>query len=380
MIDRCDVAVVGAGPAGSAAALALARGGARVVLLDRQRFPRYKTCGGGLVQRATQLAPIDLAPVVERRFQDAVLHLHDTGQRFTSHRPFPIVSMTMRDRLDQLLAGAAAAAGAELRDGCGVRGGDQQADGVRLDTERGPLLAGAVVAADGALGETAKWAGWAGHDRRLLAPALECEVQVDDATMARLADELRFDVGLVPWGYAWVFPKATSLSIGVFTSRRGVHELRRYVDAYLALLGVERPLALERHGYVIPIRPRRQLGRGRVLLVGDAAGVADPVTAEGISHALASGQLAAQAILSSGGEPARSREQYHAALAARLLPELRRARRSARLLYNWVRLRNYFFRHMGQFVVEGVTSVFTGERPYRGAVAAAVRHMVKTLV
>jgi flavin-dependent dehydrogenase len=326
-----------------------------------------------------QLAGVDLTPVIERRFPDATLYLHDTGQRFTSHRPFPIISMTMRERLDQALAQAAVLAGAELRDGCEVTAGTNAPGGVRLETATGPVAAELVIAADGALGTTAKWAGWTDDDGRLLAPALEYEVRVDDAALARLGAELRFDVGHVPWGYAWVFPKAQGLSIGVFTTRRGLKDLRAHVDSYLRYVGVTGPRAVERHGYVIPIAPRRTLARGRVLLVGDAAGVADPVTAEGISNALASGQLAGQAILSSGGDPARSRERYHAALAATLLPELRRARMSAHLLYDWVRMRNFFFRRMGQFVVEGVTSVFTGERPYRGAIGAAVRRLVRVV-
>jgi geranylgeranyl reductase family protein len=378
--DRWDVAVIGSGPAGATAALLLARGGARVALLEREPLPRYKTCGGGLVYRATRLAPLDLSPVVERQFADASLYLHDTGQRFTSHRSFPIVSMTMRDRLDQFLANAAAAAGAELRAPCRVRSGHVSDAGVELDTDGGRLTARIVIAADGALGTTAKWAGWSDGDPRHLAPALEYEVRVDDATMARLGAELRFDVGPVPWGYAWVFPKARGLSIGVFSTRRGAHDLRRYVEAYLELIGLTQPVAMERHGYVIPISPRRELARGPVLLVGDAAGVADPVTAEGISNAIASGRMAADAILLHGGDPTRVGRAYGDALGRELLPELARARRSAALLYDWRRLRNLFFRRMGQFVVEGVTGVFTGERPYRGAVRGAVRHFVRGLV
>jgi len=363
--DRCDVAVIGAGPAGCAAARVLAQGGAKTVLLERERLPRYKTCGGGLVHRAVRAAGVDLTPVVERPFSEATINLHSIGQRFLARRPYTIVSMTMRARLDQHLANAAVDAGAELRSPCGVRHGVLESGGVNLETDGGRLTAGIVIGADGALGETAKWAGWrAEDDGRLLAPALEYEVTVDEPTMQRVGAEARFDIGTVPWGYAWVFPKKHGLSIGVFSSRRGVHDLRHHVDVYLARLGIDRPRAVDRHGYVIPLGPRRRLARGPVVLVGDAAGVADPVTAEGISNALVSGRLAAEAILSSGGEPARLGETYHAALARELLPELRRARRAASLLYEWPRVRNVLFRSMGSRIVDRLTGVFSGEKPY----------------
>jgi geranylgeranyl reductase family protein len=378
--EHFDVAVVGAGPAGSAAALTLARGGARAVILEREALPRYKTCGGGLVYRATQLAGIDLSPVIERRFPEAALYLPDTQQRFTAQRPFPIISTTMRARLDQFLADAAVAAGAELRAPCRVRHGSVGVPGVELDTDGGRLTADVVIGADGALGETARWAGWEdARDRGHLAPALEYEVTADAATMDRVGRELRFDIGSPPAGYAWVFPKGHGLSIGVFSTRRGIHDLRRHADAYLAARGVT-PRAIERHGYVIPLRPRRRVARGPVLLAGDAAGLADPLTAEGISNALASGALAAHAVIMSGGEPTRLGRNYTGALRQEILPELARGRRAAMLLYRSPAVRDFLFRRLGQVIVEGVTGIFTGERPYRGAAVAAARRLARSFV
>jgi flavin-dependent dehydrogenase len=222
-----------------------------------------------------------------------------------------------------------------------------------------------VIAADGATSEVAHKAGW--DDGRHLIPALEHEIQVDDAVLERWACAPRFDVGVVPYGYAWVFPKATHLSVGVVTTHRGQVNLRRYLEQYLQLLGIC-PRAVERHGFVIPVRPRAgPFARHRVLLVGDAAGFADPLTAEGISLAAQSGRLAAEAIVGGELHEARVHALYHAGLRP-LLGELRVARGLARLLYNSPRVRRWVFRRVGQRLVDAITDVFSGVRTYRGAV------------
>src|SRR5256885_1827169 len=280
-----DVAVVGAGPAGATAALTLARRGLSVALLERDALPRYKTCGGGLVGRALALLPPEVERVVERRCGQADLHLLDVNQRYQRYRATrdppsaPIVATTMRERLDHALASAAACAGAALRAPCAVTGVTLEPRHVRLDTNTGPVTAAFVIAADGATGEVARLAG--GGDGRHLIPALEYEARVDDATLDRLARGPRFDVGTGPYGDARGFPQAAHLPLGVLTARRGAINLHGQLEEYLRVIGLA-PQSMERHGFVIPVRPRAgPLARERMLLVGDAAGFADPVTAEG---------------------------------------------------------------------------------------------------
>ena len=111
-----DVAVIGAGPAGGSAALALARNGFDVVLLEKTALPRYKTCGGGVLHRAFKLLPPGAETAVERSFNSVALSFLGTEMNFITTRPQTIVHMTMRADLDGLLARAAVQAGVQLVD------------------------------------------------------------------------------------------------------------------------------------------------------------------------------------------------------------------------------------------------------------------------
>jgi len=158
-VERFDAIVVGAGPAGSTAALRLSRAGARVLLLDRERFPRDKPCGGGLTERAVKQLPVPVDPVVEEvvdRFELGFRY----GTRFERGGERPLVLMTQRRRLDAHLAEAAAAAGADFRDGVRATAlelGEREAT-VRFDGTA--AQAQVVIGADGVNGLTARVLGF----------------------------------------------------------------------------------------------------------------------------------------------------------------------------------------------------------------------------
>jgi flavin-dependent dehydrogenase len=276
--------------------------------------------------------------------------------------------MVMRDRFDAALVAAAEHAGAEVRPCCAVRDIVIRADRIELATMGGPVVARFVVAADGATSETARLAGWS--PPRPCAPALEAEVRVRDVDFARLAGAARFDFGAVAAGYGWVFPKRAHLSIGVCTMRSGVN-LNVSLMRYLEVLGLTRLEHVDKHGFFIPLGPRAEgVVRGRVLLAGDAAGLADPVTGEGISAAIESGTLAAGAVLDGAGEPARVAERYDRALVG-LRREVRIGRVLARLTYDLPRLRRWVFRRRGQALAEGMTDVLMGDRSYASLLSRA---------
>jgi geranylgeranyl reductase family protein len=286
-MERFDAIVVGAGPAGSVTAYLLARAGAKTLLLDRARFPRDKPCGGGLTVRAVRELPVDPAPVVEDSVDTFELGL-DYRRRVERKSSEPLVLMTQRRRLDGFLAEQAASAGADFRDGQKVTGISLEENGVRLNGVRASFLVGA----DGANGVTAKAldvGGLRGHG-----VALEGNSPGRDGFAGRALVQL----GSVPGGYAWIFPKGDHVNVGVGGWDHQGPRLREHLARLCAAYRIDESKLTDVRGHRLPMRaPGSRLARGRALLVGDAAGLIDPLSGDGMYEAFVSARLAAKAVL-----------------------------------------------------------------------------------
>jgi geranylgeranyl reductase family protein len=358
-----DVVIVGSGPAGAQAAINLARHGISVCLVERAIHPRYKTCGGGVLARAAQLLPVDVTPAIDHVCHSVELHFPDRNLSFSTQRSSPVILMTMRSAFDRLLVTEAVRCGAVLQEECLVTGVSIEADRVIVQTGREQISGRFVIAADGADSIVARAGGWPANHSGI--PALECEVPVAPATFARFRGLARFDMDYPRHGYSWVFPKKEHLSVGVLSTRRGNAGLKDEFRSYLRQLGIDHTGPLELHGALIPVQPRPgPLARGRVLLIGDAAGLADPITAEGITHALLSGKLAARALIDGELDPARVADRYSLMLEESILGELRAAGRLAKFFYGYPTVRNLLFRSHAQRFCEKVTDIMMGERRY----------------
>jgi geranylgeranyl reductase family protein len=306
-VKRYDVVVVGAGPAGSVTALRLARAGASVLLLDRATFPRDKPCGGGLTYRAIRELPVDVTPVVEDvvdRFEFSFRY----RLRFERKSAASIILMTQRKRLDAFLAEQAAAAGAELRDGAKVTAVTE--DGaVTVGGET--VRADVVVGADGVNGITTRSLGMKQGYR--YGVALEGNVPYARTSEDRFRGRAVLELAVVPGGYGWVFAKGDHVNVGVGGWESEGPRLREHLARLCAAHEISADAVEETRGYRLPLRRREDaLMQGRVLLAGDAAGLVDPLSGDGMYEAFVSARLAAQAIL--GGDLA----GYPAALNAAL--------------------------------------------------------------
>jgi len=311
-----DVIICGAGPAGACAGYEAASAGLKTLILEKRILPRYKTCGGGVPLTVAH----DLPKLVPEAFVEAtVTHLRHTWDFADAHiaplnpnpdEPLMSLWMVQRSIFDNALTERAARAGCEVRDGVSVKlvepEGEMQ---VRVTTADGEVYhARYILGADGANGIVARMADL--RKKRLLAIALEAEIPHE---WGQGHETLRPEIGHLEYGvkqgYAWVFPKAGHLSVGAGTfGRRSTegrgeaskNELVRWIVGYLQALGVPHPKEkIEFHGHPLPIWAGSEpvtAWNGRLLLVGDAAGMVNPLFGDGISYACRSGALAAKTI------------------------------------------------------------------------------------
>ncbi|MBN1592080.1 MAG: geranylgeranyl reductase family protein [Candidatus Coatesbacteria bacterium] len=323
-----EVIVVGGGPAGATCALHLASAGVDVALLEKTTIPRFKLCAGGFSSRAKSLLGLDVDAAVLNNV-DAVEFLGHHRLRLRKDSPAIFGWVVNRERFDALIVEEARKAGCVVQDRSevtGVRIGD---DGVEVSCRDGSMYrARGIVGADGARSVVRKGLGAAKIRRRGVTVMYELRPISPDAKIDNI---IKFDFGVVPYGYLWIFPYGKKLSVGAMTSQDNLPGAKDLVQSYIAeddylSSGFEANFL---GGRVVPFwRGERPLGGARCILAGDAAGFIDAFVGEGLSWAIKSGKIAAFAVLASRNGDGRLNHlypEYLGRLKREIFPELRRA-------------------------------------------------------
>ena len=305
-LERCDVLIVGGGPAGSSCARVLRQAGLDVLVLDKNNFPRDKVCAGWITPPVLDELRIDRADYARERVLQAI-----TGFRLGLIGAAPldtdyarIVSYGIRrcEFDDYLLQRS----GARLSLGEALTSIERRTGGWLINKR---IEATLLIGAGGHFCPVARYLGADVGRRELSVTAREIEFRMSDAQqrncrVAPQRPELYFCADLK--GYGWVFHKGAYLNIGL--GREDPQRLAEHSAAFLDWLkATERipadsPAALHGHAYLLYGHSRRKLVDEGVLLIGDAAGLAYTQSGEGIRPAIESGLLAAATVLAAEGD------------------------------------------------------------------------------
>lgn len=295
------VLVVGGGPAGSSCAWKLASAGVRCLLIDKAEFPRDKVCGGALSSRAAGLlidsgmiSAAELDRLTEKTHRTLSLWNRDELlSTYTSDsRPIRIIS---RKGFDSFLLEKASSSGAEVLTGETAVSID--ASTVRTSSSRS-IRYSFIVGADGCSSSVRRT--FFGRSGRKTGIGLEYILPLSEIN--DITDGLQIHFRYLPYGYIWAFPGRETICIGagVLGSKASPSDVASALKEFLEARGIQTRNHTRKAASIPSLSLYKSMGAGQIYLAGDAAGLVDQVSGEGIGHAIESGFLVADAIISGG--------------------------------------------------------------------------------
>jgi len=356
-----DVIVVGAGPAGATLAYELAKRGIGVLVLEKEKLPRYKCCAGGVTSKAAKLLDFDISEVTEDVIHE-VSFTFNLGSPYLGQHSQPLMYTVMRDVFDHFLVKRAQQLGAVLMDGQKVTQIQVGADWVEISTADNVFRSRLVVGSDGAYSVVTRELGM-GRSMEY-AVGIESEIVVAEEELAKWKSRAQIDLGCIPGGYAWVFPKRKHLSIGAECLASKARHLDRYHQKFLNSLGIGSYTITRSSSHLIPTCTKgRLVWQDKALLLGDAAGLTDPLTGEGIYNAIRSAQLAAPVIEGSLVRGKAGLQDYQEIVERKIMSELRIARTLSRFFIRFPHLAFGMF-NQSDGVWRDVCGLICGELQY----------------
>jgi len=361
-MEIVDVLIIGAGPAGSIAAFNLAQSGLKVILLDKAQFPRRKVCGGALTRKALDELPFDVTPVIHRAVDSGYLGFR--GQNVCTIRAdSPIAYLVDRTSFDAFLLEKAIQQGTDCIQQARVTAVNQTETGVIAQTTDGAYQGRFLIGADGVHSLVAQQAGFQKPSPTSI--CYEARLMQPENAGGNHLDTITFDFGTIWWGYGWVFPKRDHLNVGVFRNWPGRKVTRRHLLRYISQQpGLDESNIFDVRAFPGPLGGKPgPLHAGRMLLCGDAAGLADPWLGEGIFYALASGLMAAETIIQQAVSPETDLAAYSRKIQENFIRQFKYARRFA-VLVNCFYRTNVNLLKNSETLQRMMVDLLTGQRTY----------------
>lgn len=335
-----DVIIAGLGPAGSTAAYRLAKSGFKVLSFDKEKFPRYKSCGGCISAKIDGLIDFDISPCVEFTVKGAYF-TYRSGRKLDITADKPVGYNVMRDTFDAFLLNKAKEAGAEVVEGTRVTGFVDKGGHVDVTTSDGRTHSSKfIIGADGAGGVIGR--EHFGMTVKECAVSITAELPYDNKALSDMDGRLFIDFGTVPLGYGWMFPKKNFLSIGVAGDlSKNSGSIKKSFKELISMHELTSGLRVEdTAGWTVPVYSSsvKSVVKGRALLAGDSGRLVDPFLGEGIYFAMKTATVAADTITQALHSDSANLMPYQTWLENDLFPEFCAAEKVSNLVYNHPRL------------------------------------------
>lgn len=368
-----DVIIVGGGPAGTLAGYMLAGYGLKVLIIDQSRFPRRKVCGGGLTLHARELIPFDISKVVHQEVTSGQIAFR--GRMIKTIQDENTIAFTIdRVTFDSFLLDKAVNAGVTTSLGQRVISVSQENDAIHVQTNQETFLGKYLIGADGVHSTVAKQFGMIKN--RSTSLAYEARLSREYETNSSQNEMTTFDFGTILGGYGWIFPKRDHLNVGVCRTWPGnkasKKHLLRFVDQHPEL---HRDRIIDIRAFPVPLGGKKyDLNKNNILLVGDAANLADPWLGEGLYYAIYSGILAAETIIKHARGEIQDLASYTEMINTAVVKQFAYAKRFS-LLVNALPYINVLLLESSKTLQEIVIDLLRGERNYQKAWQTLLTHL-----
>ena len=370
-----DIAVVGAGVAGTCAAYTAAKCGLSVVLLEKEALPRYKLCGGAVTRKTVELLAgegINLPAGIFHKIRKVRVRI--PGAEREMYLPEGEILTTYRDVLDYALAKEAERAGAELRDATRVKGLTLRHEECLLETGQGEVRSRFVIGCDGVNSAVRRHAlGWS-------FPAHQVGVAAEYEIPGLSLDAMEIHFGHASFSYAWAFPKREGATVGVaeLASRLQGSIALRLKDFASTLPYLDASALPAPKAHLIPMGGiRRRVVNRRAALAGDAAGFVDPLSGEGTYYAALSGIKAAQLAGEVLEGRVKSLQSYQRFCDTEILPDLRALLYLGRLFYFSMDFSYHLF-HNSDVLLSVISALGKGEPKPREILRRAIAFSLRS--